>query len=327
MTYHIVTQILNGAIQGFDKDLKITLFDNAHNLTELEGVRMEIEDIASSSLRNVEIETNEERAFKKADLIILLDELVNLNLEKHELKPPVIARYHNPYIKLANLIDEFAKETCKILISPLESHSQIFGLVSLFVRNLNRINKLNVLGNSLYDELIAKSLLAKKLRLSSYNIKDVVVIGQSIQESHYIDIAQGRVTGYDGAIWARPPTHWRSLVDMIADVDWMQKEFPLAVHLREKNIKECLNRNTCLTFSQSVIKILQLWLNVHNDDGMLHSGIVYVEGLLLLLFFLLIVIVSSFFTFQVNMVSEIIFACQFQLYSILENFISILILS
>ena len=196
---------------------------------------MEIEDLASVGLRNVEIETDEEKAFSNADLIILLDELENLNFEKHELKHPIVASYYNPYIKLANLVDLHAKETCKILISPHESHTQIFSLVSTFVENLTRINKENVLGNSMYDELISKSVIARRLKITSYNIKDVIVIGQSIKESHYIDIAQGRITGYDGSIWAKPPTHWRNLVEMLADVDWMQKDFPLEVVLRGIN--------------------------------------------------------------------------------------------
>ncbi len=231
VTYHIISHILNGTVKGFDRDIKVKLFDKVH-LSELEGVRMEIEDLASVGLRNVEIETDKEKAFSSADLIILLDELENLNLEKHELKNPIVASYYNPYIKLAHLIDSYAKESCKVLISPHESHTQIFALVSIFVDNLNRINKENVLGNSMYDELISKSVIAKRLKISSYNIKDVIVIGQSVKESHYIDIAQGRITGYDGAIWARPPTHWRNLVEMLADVDWMQKEFPLEVVLR-----------------------------------------------------------------------------------------------
>ena len=231
VTYHIVSKILEGAIQGFDRDIKLKLYEKESS-SELEGVRMEIEDLASVGLRSVEIETDAEKAFNKADLIILFDELENLHIQNNEEKPPILATYYNPYIKLALLIDTHAKEDCKILITPHESHSKIFGLVSIFMNNLRRLNKENVLGNSMYDELIAKSVLAKRLNISSSNIKDVVVIGQSIKDSNYIDIAQGRVTGYDGAIWARPPAHWRSLVEMIADTDWMQKDFPVEVHFR-----------------------------------------------------------------------------------------------
>lgn len=241
VAYHIITDIVNGGIKGFERDIKIKLFEKEYS-RELEGFQMEIEDLASMGLRNVTIVNDEESAFASADLIILLDELVNLNREKYELPKRVIAQYFNPYVELAKSIDKYAKETCKILISPLDSHSQIFGLVTVFVSNLSRINgKENVIGNSLYDELIAKSILAKRLRTTPHNIKDVVVIGQSLQENHYIDIAQATVTGYDGAIWARPPTHWRNLVDMVADLDWMQKEFPVLVHSRGRSAFFILN--------------------------------------------------------------------------------------
>jgi hypothetical protein len=105
----------------------------------------------------------------------------------------------------------------------------------VFLNNLKNLNgPINVLGNSLYYELISKSILAKRLQVSQFNINDVVFIGQNFVDANYIDIAQSAVTGYNGAIWARSQTHWLSVVDMIADSDWMKNDFPILASQRGK---------------------------------------------------------------------------------------------
>lgn len=100
---------------------------------------MEIEDLASSKLRKVKIFDKAEEAFKNADFVILFDELKRSDANDET--------YINPYISLAENIEEFAKRTCKILITPLESKSEIFGLINIFSRHLKLIDtRTNLIG-------------------------------------------------------------------------------------------------------------------------------------------------------------------------------------
>ena len=100
---------------------------------------MEIEDLASPNLRYLKIHEQAAGAFTDADYIILFDELQPENEES--------ATFKNPYVTLAKQIDEYAKRTCKILISPLESRSETYGLVNVFSRHLNRIDaRTNLIG-------------------------------------------------------------------------------------------------------------------------------------------------------------------------------------
>lgn len=82
------------------------------------------------------------------------------------------------------------------------------------------------------EEMIAKSLLAQRLKVNPAYVKDVILVGQSLQDTYYIDISKAKVTNFDGAVWARQGTHWLSLVNMIADKDWIHKEFLASVHER-----------------------------------------------------------------------------------------------
>ncbi len=63
-------------------------------------------------------------------------------------------------------------------------------------------------------------------------VKNVIFVGESLEDSYYIDISQAKVTDFDGAVWARKGTHWLSLVNMIADKDWIHKDFPNLINER-----------------------------------------------------------------------------------------------
>jgi hypothetical protein len=157
---------------------------------------------------------------------------VSPNRENDE-NEDVDAEYYNPYISLAKDINKFAKSSCKILITPFRSRSQTFALCTLFSQQLKRINaKVNVIGNSWCDVMLAKAVLANRLRINQAFIKNVNLIGQSLDNAFFIDLSYGKVTDYDGAVWAKTGTHWLSLLNMIADKDWVRKEFVNAVQTR-----------------------------------------------------------------------------------------------
>ena len=222
----LLPDLLNGNTFGTTCDISIRLYSEKPS-AKLEGLKMEIEDLASPKLRQIKICTNSQEAFKESDYVILFDELT----KEDESSPNCT----NPYISLAKDIDKLVKRSCKILITPLASRSETYGIVNVFSRHLDRIDaRTNLIGNSMCEELIAKSLLAHRLKVNPAYIKDVILVGQSLQDTYYIDISKAKVTNYDGAVWARKGTHWLSLVNMIADKDWIHKEFVDSVHERGK---------------------------------------------------------------------------------------------
>lgn len=265
----LLPEILNGNTFGKSNEIAIRLY-SPENSEQLLGLKMEIEDLASPNLRYLKIHEQAAGAFTDADYIILFDELQPENEES--------ATFKNPYVTLAKQIDEYAKRTCKILISPLESRSETYGLVNVFSRHLNRIDaRTNLIGNSMCEEMIAKSILAQRLNVNPAYIKDVIQVGQSFKNTYYIDISKAKVTNYDGAVWARKGTHWLSLVNMIADKDWIHKDFLALLHERGNLISEKLQREGVYTFAQSVLKLLRLWSADKNDDC-LYSVIANVNG-------------------------------------------------
>ena len=223
--YYIMNEILNGSVFGAT-DISIRLYNTIEeDEKNIEGIKMEIEDLASIKLRDIKIVKNAEKAFTNCDFVIIFDELRPNNDEENT--------YYNPYISLAKDINKYAKSSCKILITPFKSRSEIYALCTLFSQHLKRINsKIHLIGNSMCDVMLAKAVIANRLRVNQAYIKNVNFIGQSLKDSFFIDLSYGKITNYDGAVWAKSGTHWLSLLNMIADKDWVRKEFINAIKER-----------------------------------------------------------------------------------------------
>lgn len=223
--YYIMNEILNGSVFGAT-DISIRLYNTIEeDEKNIEGIKMEIEDLASTKLRDIKIVKNAEKAFTNCDFVIIFDELRPNNDEENT--------YYNPYISLAKDINKYAKSSCKILITPFKSRSEIYALCTLFSQHLKRINsKIHLIGNSMCDVMLAKAVIANRLRVNQAYIKNVNFIGQSLKDSFFIDLSYGKITNYDGAVWAKSGTHWLSLLNMIADKDWVRKEFINAIKER-----------------------------------------------------------------------------------------------
>ena len=218
--YFIINELLNENI--FSKDIFIRLY--CKNRTQnVDGVLMEIEDLASPQLRSIKIFEDPVEAFKECDFAIILDDLDEPIVEDEEND---LEKYKNPYINLAKTIDQNAKNDCKILISPFNSRNEIYALVNLVSKYLKRINpKKYLIGNSMCDEMIAKAILAHRLRINPAYVSNVILMGQNFSDSFYIDLTYARVNDFDGAVWAKTGTHWLNLISMVADKQWVNKDF------------------------------------------------------------------------------------------------------
>ncbi|CAF0941814.1 unnamed protein product [Brachionus calyciflorus] len=269
--YYIIKELL--CQNFFVNDIFVRLYSKKPS-ANLEGILMEIQDLSSSSLRNIKIVYEAEDAFKNCDFAIILDEL-DEKIEQTE----EVETYHNPYIQLAKDVDQYARQNCKILISPFHSRNEIYALVNLFSHYLKKINpKKYLIGNSMCDEMIAKAILAHRLKINPAFIKNVLIMGQSFSDSFYVDLSYSRVTDFDGAVWAKTGTHWLDLINMIADKQWINKEFMNLVLDRENEISEKINRKSILVFAQSIVKLIELWNIDHANDSSLYSAVVYAKG-------------------------------------------------
>ena len=78
IVYFMINDILSGNVFGKDVEISLRLYsNNASDLdaSGLQGLRMEIEDLASSKLRTIQIVEDGKSAFENCDFAILMDKL------------------------------------------------------------------------------------------------------------------------------------------------------------------------------------------------------------------------------------------------------------
>ncbi len=124
VAYHIIPRLVDSFSKTYS-DININLYERNPKLTNrLVVIKMEIEDLASSSLRNIRICANEVEAFNDCDLIILLDEFERLDMESDSFahaKKHIIGKFFNPYLDLGNFQAQVLGSSERLVIDTCRS--------------------------------------------------------------------------------------------------------------------------------------------------------------------------------------------------------------
>ena len=213
-SYHMIETLARGECLGPNTELSITLFDYQENIEALEGVQMEVIDLACPLVRNVSLTSNLSQAFCDAVAVVILDEVVQNEDEPREEWLLRNSEFFQRYMKH---IAEFARPEVKVIVAgdgPINFNALMMSQVC------GAIPKQNIVTMSRVIERRAKAVLAERLKVNSASVVDVIVWGNP-NGQHFIDVNRSRVHQYDGAIWGPP---WFSLpvTEMVADEKWLQ---------------------------------------------------------------------------------------------------------
>ncbi|CAF1572469.1 unnamed protein product [Rotaria sp. Silwood1] len=267
--------------------------NNISNLSYLQAMSMEIEDLACKQFHNIEISLQDnEKFYENIDFILIIDDyffeekqkyfdlLVNEKLKLNKLydeanlfddeRPPFIPekikydykKAFNYYKILANQIQTNIKSTCQILIAC--SNSTMIA-TQAFIKTIKNIPTNNILGLSRTIENQAKARIGKKLNVDLKNIVDLHIIGD-INGEYIIDTSHCQTIDYEGAIWAR--TFLRNSIDMLADSKWFKDVLGKEVENRDFDLYTRAEHNRILVHTQAsaILSFIQDWINGSNDD-------------------------------------------------------------
>lgn len=243
VVYYFVNELLDGTVFGPKRDLEIRLYcdpKKPETVGVLKGLKMEIEDLASENLRRVRIATNGQEAFENSDFVILLNELdEEKENSANEDEDATNKSCTNPYVELAKVIDKYVKTTCKILVTPFGLRRETYLVTNSFGKELRRIDaRKQLIGNSIFDEMSVKAVLGARLNVDPGYIRNVMLVGQNLDASFYVDLTYGEVTNYDGAVWAKTNSYWRNLVHLVADRNWIKQDFINLVNEKGINLRD-----------------------------------------------------------------------------------------
>ena len=249
VNYIVLNSLLKGEIFGYDQDLSVTLLDTPENQETLSGVVMEVTDCAWDLLREISQTSDITQAFKNADLVLVLD--ADCSTEDVD----ILVQNVSIYKQYAEMIEADANKNARILVSG-KTANLIASVMSAFAPSAP---KNNIYALSRLQENRAKAVLARKLKVNSCGITDLIVWGCPGNDGLF-DISMSQVKGYDGAIWApHIETFSRSVVEMIYDHKWLATEFLEEVNQHEKSLKEKHKFSPSLSAGMAILDFLQEW--------------------------------------------------------------------
>ncbi|XP_054828559.1 putative malate dehydrogenase 1B [Eublepharis macularius] len=214
--YHLIPLLANGEIFGMETEVSLHLLDRSDYKEVLRGVVMEAEDLAFPLLRSVSLHTELDGAFLQADVIILLDDILQETIPTLEDCIQQVMAQCKVY---GPLIDKNARSNVKIVVMG-KTFSNLKTL--MLMMNAPSINPQNIVTLALL-ECEAKAMLARKLNMHSAGIKNLIVWG-NVSGSSFVDLSKTELYRYDSAIWG-PPSFFRPLLDVLFDREWMRSEF------------------------------------------------------------------------------------------------------
>ncbi|NWI67745.1 MDHC protein, partial [Todus mexicanus] len=231
--YHLIPLLASGEAFGMTTEISIHLLDSDQFKEVLCGIVMEAEDMAFPLLHSISEHTEIDQAFIKADIIIVLDDVL-LNSEVQPLENCIreVGEICQVY---ASLIEKNAKSEVRVI----SSGKTFVNLKAMMIMQYGpSIKPENVIAIATPWESAAKATLARKLSMNVGGVKDVIVWG-NISGCKYIDLSHAKLYGYDSAIWG-PADFPRPLLNMVYDSKWIHSEFLSAQSSLSSRVCRCV---------------------------------------------------------------------------------------
>lgn len=260
--YSLVPILATGEVFGPEKAIWLHLLDNNQSMDTLQGLKMEVEDLAFPCIRQVTLHTMADDVFLQADFVIVLDDVL---LKTDQSPENYIKMVTEECAQYGRLIDRNANKEVKVVVSG-STYANLKALVVL--KYAPSINNHHVVALPTQLEFEAKAQIAKKLNVNSSVVKDVIVWG-NISGTNHLELNQAKIYKYDSSIWS-PSSYSRPLLDMIFDRKWMKNDL-----VREWKIRK--QHRSGLSAAHSIASVLSWWQQ-HSNHGEIVSLGVLSEG-------------------------------------------------
>ncbi|KAM6178363.1 putative malate dehydrogenase 1B [Rhynchocyon petersi] len=214
-SYHLIPLLTSGEVFGKNTEISIVLFNNEDE-EFLTTILMESQDLVSPILQSVTVCTEMEKAFHQAQVIIILDDRVKMEVFSLEDCIRSMVPQCRAY---GYLIEKNAHESVRVIVG---GKTFVNLKTALLIRHAPSVAQ-NIIAVALGVEGQAKALLARKMKTSPSGIKNVIIWG-NISGNNYVDLRKATVYSYKSAI-SGPPNYSRPVLNLIFDSEWIHKEF------------------------------------------------------------------------------------------------------
>lgn len=268
LSYHLFGHIASGKTFNH-RPVELRLLDEEEARPQLEGVAMELMDMASPYLVGVVCTSSPEEAFANASVVFVLgpadhtpstspsgggpaDHTPSTSIhneippdgekfgDKLGTSPHLLAAAHS-YIKYAQAMDRVSRKDVKVLVCG--EHTNV--AVALIARTATSLDQRNIIGASTLLEQKARSIVASKLNLNANCVGHIAILGKA-RGQPAVDLSPCQVCQYPGAITG-PPSFSLPVDQCILEPLWMQSlsslltTTPAAVMCEAAGISKLMN--------------------------------------------------------------------------------------
>lgn len=217
VAYHLAHLLATGAVFDSACRLQVNLLDTPDQLSTLQGVAMEMEDLASPLLSAVNVSLSPEEAFASCDLVFLLPPPPSSSATLHS----AALLYHS----YASALNACTADTInlKVIVAGKFANTG----AAIIARALP---EKSVVAAPCLAEEQAKAVVSRRLGLKcSRNVSRVAVRGRT--EGGVADLSHTRVSSYPGAITG-PAPFTLPLSRCVYEPGWVEGEFPKLLEAR-----------------------------------------------------------------------------------------------
>ncbi|KAM3857152.1 putative malate dehydrogenase 1B [Diretmus argenteus] len=268
----LIPYLLSPEVFPHVSTISLHLLDLEGDEGEMQGLRMEVEDLAFPLLQQVTVHTDLEQAFQEADVILLLDDRWSEDSDgenkleekkKRQLKK-ISARYRD----YGRLIDERASKEVKLIVA---GDSFVNLRCSLLLDNARSIDSRRFVAMATQLEYEARAVIAKKMKVRASDITDVFVWG-NISGSFYVDLQRAKVFNHTGAV--RGPAFFsRPILELLYDRKWLKTDFQGLVRCQRAAVASKTCRAATMSAANGILTVLKAWNSTSSPDDVLSLGV------------------------------------------------------
>ncbi|QGN35165.1 malate dehydrogenase [Microlunatus sp. Gsoil 973] len=237
--YSLLFRIASGELLGPDQPVELRLLEITPALKALEGVVMELEDCAYSTLAGIEIGDDANTVFDGVNLALLVGARPrSKGMERSDLLQANGAIFSGQ----GKALNDHAADDVKVLITgnPANTNALIAASNAPDIPD-SRFNALTRL-----DHNRAKAQLAAKAGVAVSEVSNVTIWGNH-SATQYPDVFNAKING-------------KSAAEVISDQDWVESVFLPTVQQRGAAIIEARGASSAASAANATLEAARTWL-------------------------------------------------------------------
>jgi len=249
--YQLAFRIASGQMLGKNQPIILQLLEITPALTALEGVVMELEDCAFSTLSNVIATDDANIAFKNSDYGLLVGAMPRgPGMERKDL----LEANAKIFTQQGEAINDHAKKNIKVLVvgNPANTNALIAS------SNAPNINPENFTAMTRLDHNRAKAYISKKIGVTSNDILQITIWGNH-SATQYPDIDHVLCNG-------------KPIVDEVSH-EWLENDFIPTIQQRGAEIIKARGASSAASAASAAIDHMNNWINGTPEDDWVSMGI------------------------------------------------------